>query len=54
MDWECALLYNLCCYVPGWWSLKSSLKMVAIFCMNPASALEQSTNFYNSQLACCC
>ena len=41
--WElCAFLYNLWNYIPGgpWKSnavLKNSFKMVAIFCMNPAS-----------------
>ena len=34
MDWECAFLYNLSNNIPGRWSLKRPLKMVAIFCVN--------------------
>ena len=49
MDWECAFLYSLwnCICVGGPWKsnlvLEKSLKMVALFCMNPAILKDPGT-----------
>ena len=44
MDWKFAFLFSLWNYIPGRWSLKSPLKMVAVFCMKPIQTFNYKRN----------